>query len=42
MDQDKNENNGVIISKEGNSKKVLVIPTNEELVIAYETLDQIN
>ena len=41
LDQEKNEKNEVIISKEENSKKVLVIPTNEELVIAKETLELI-
>ena len=42
IDQDKNAqpNNGQIrdISKEGSKVKVLVIPTNEELVIARDTL----
>ena len=41
LDQDKNEKNELIISKQESSKKVLVIPTNEELVIANETLELI-
>ena len=41
LDQDKNEKNELIISKQENSRKVLVIPTNEELVIANETFELI-
>merc|ERR1711971_335633 len=41
LDQDKNEKNELIISNQQSSRKVLVIPTNEELVIANETLELI-
>ena len=41
LDQEKNEKNDVLISEKENSRKVLVIPTNEELVIANETIELI-
>ena len=41
LDQEKNEKNEVLINEKENSRKVLVIPTNEELVIANETFELI-
>ena len=41
LDKEKNEKNDVLISEKENSRKVLVIPTNEELVIANETIELI-
>lgn len=37
LDEEKNENNEVLISKENSKVKVFRIPTNEELVIALDT-----
>ena len=37
LDLDKNDKNEVIVSKTQSQKKIMVIPTNEELVIAQET-----
>lgn len=42
LDEDQNEQNGFQISMKDNQVKVLVIPTNEELMIARSTTDLYN
>ncbi len=44
LDKERNKQNGEIaeISKEGSKVKVFVIPTNEELMIAKETMELLN
>ena len=44
LDKEKNKNNGVLteISKDSSKVKVYVVPTNEELMIAKETLELLN
>ena len=44
LDEERNKINGVLheISKDSSKVKVYVVPTNEELMIAKETVDLLN